>query len=103
MAKGVNFHGCKQCKTRVCGDCFRSGAAIGAPEPEKSKTNSFFATGIADCPEKHGLKIYSVPSDALTCDRCKTVLKKGSNFHGCKACKTRLCGDCFKLGDAVAL
>lgn len=46
------------CKTRVCGDCFRGGGA-----EAKAKTMSFFGSGsgVADCPEGHGLKVPSLP------------------------------------------
>ncbi len=93
MLKGVPFYGCKQCKTRICGKCFRGEGA------EKSVGNSFFVAAPADCPGKHGLKSYAAPTDGLACDRCKTLIAKGTPFHGCKPCKTRICGGCFKAGD----
>ena len=110
MAKGAPFFGCKACKATLCGKCFRAPPASGpfASQVSAATSPSFFgasfeesapaAAAVANCPGAHGLKNYNAPNDSIACDRCSRGLKKGEPFHGCKACKFRICPTCFKAG-----
>jgi len=96
LLKGDTFYGCKPCKATICKACFSEPVSDTASVPATISA----AAMVAKCTHG-GLKTYQSPSDKLACGSCALRLPKGTDFFGCKLCKSTLCATCFEREDSV--
>ena len=46
-----------------------------------------------------GLRPYNAPNDSMECGGCKSRMKKGDPFRGCKKCSEYYCAACASTPD----